>query len=295
MKKTKSGYIGLLENDWINVKDPNTRKTVKLYRIIALRTFQIQPAQTLEELRVIEKFKEKKLIDLEKSQGKIDSLKGRLDNILKTKVKESSEINRLEVDIEREKFKQSQIKRELAKVNINTHLEVKIHTIGGYVESLDNLDELNPVWIDNNSKVLGKSKVLNGSHITNNVKVYDHAVVDNSRVSDYVKIHGNAQVRNSFVGQLTEVRDNSIVESSFLLNSAICFGDATVENSILEDGSIVRGKSKVTESIISDISQVQGESIVDKCVITGRYCVDGETVSDKELFSETELSVSKGY
>lgn len=212
MEQTKSGYIGLLKNDWIQVKSPITHKIVKLYRIISLRTFKIEPATQLSELGVIDKFKSKKVEDLNKSLAKIEKLSERLEGIRKTNSKEGTDTNRLEVDIEREKFKVSQIKRELAKVNIDTKIEIPIHTIGGFVESIDNLDELNPVWIDNNCKVLGNAKILNGSHLTNNVKVYGQAIVDNSRVSDYVKIHENGVVKNSFVGQLSEIKGKCIEE-----------------------------------------------------------------------------------
>lgn len=78
--------------------------------------------------------------------------------------------------------------------------------LGGYVQSIDNLDRYSPAWVFDDSivcgdayvrgksAIIGESVVCDNAFITNNVLVEDGYICDNALVC------GNAQIRNSIVG-----------------------------------------------------------------------------------------------
>lgn len=296
MKQTKSGYIGLLENDWIEIKNPLTRKRTRLYRIISLRTFRIDPLgwKSDVELESIQNSKKRGLDELESIKSSIEQLSKKIEGIKSTKTSNSKDIDKISIEIEQLKYKEKQILRDLSKLDIDTKIEIPYHTIGGFVESLDNVDDENPVWIDNNCKVFGNAKVLNGSHLVGSVKAYGNCTIESSYISDYVKIHENANIKNSFAGQLSELKGNCVIDKSFIFNSSMIFERANVEKSILENGCIVRGDAKVFNTVMKDISQVQGNSVLDTCILYGRYTSIDEELQFKTLDLETELQTTIG-
>ena len=70
---------------------------------------------------------------------------------------------------------------------------VKKGDLGGYVESLKNLD--NNAWVYGNARVFGDARVFDNARVSGNAWVYGNAwVFDNAWVSDNARVSGNAEV-----------------------------------------------------------------------------------------------------
>jgi len=154
--------------------------------------------------------------------------------------------------------------------NILDTKTVEIHTIGGYVESIDNLDPTTPVWVGHRARVFDSAKILNGSLITESAVIYGNAQVDCSRVKHYARIHGNSKVVKSTIKDLSEIKGNAQLSNCQVSNSAMIFEDAVVSDSILETGSCIRGNAVVKQTILKDASQIQGKTEVLNCKLGGR-------------------------
>lgn len=284
----ENSYIGLLDSDTIVIKHPITKKDVKLYRVIALKSFRLDRFDSTT-IDLIDKH-EKEFLNL---QTEFDSLKIQQENLQvviekltsdgeHAKVKEhtntltpiSKRVYELETELNDVKSKLDHYK------SIAEKRTIEVHSIGGYVQSIENLDSDTPVWVDHRSRVFDNSKILNGSLVTESCVIFGDAVVNASRLKNYARVHGKSEVINSYLEGLCEVKGNAKITRCQLSNSAMIFEDAVVENCILSTGTCIRGKSQVTDSILNDASQIQGESIVKNCKLSGRYVIlDGEHIN----------------
>ena len=88
---------------------------------------------------------------------------------------------------------------------------VKKGDLGGYVESLKNLD--NNAWVSDNAWVFGDAKVFGNAEVYGIAVVYSGAwVSDNARVSGNAEVYGNARVfGNAEVFGKAKVKNNDNV------------------------------------------------------------------------------------
>ena len=93
---------------------------------------------------------------------------------------------------------------------------VKDDEIGGYVEGLHNLSELDSCWIYNDAKVFGNAKVFGDAKIFGEAKVYGSAqICDNARVCDNAEIFGYALISDNVkVFGEAKVYDNVIIRDN---------------------------------------------------------------------------------
>jgi len=284
----ENSYVGLLDSDTIVVKHPISKNDVKLYRIIALKSFRLDRFDS-NTLDLIDKH-EKEFLNLHTEFESLKTQQEDLQIVIEkltsdgehAKVKEhtntltpiSKRVYELENDLNEVKSKLEHYKSIVEKRTI------EIHSIGGYVQSIDNLDPDVPVWVDHRSRVFDNAKILNGSLITESCVIFGDAVVNASRLKNYARVHGKSEVMNSYLEGLCEVKGNAKLNRCQLSNSAMIFEDAIVENSILSTGTCIRGKSQVSDSILNDASQIQGETVVKNCRLSGRYVIlEGEHVN----------------
>ena len=79
---------------------------------------------------------------------------------------------------------------------------VKKGDIGGYVESENNLSQLDDCWIYDNAKVYDNAIVCDNVQVWNNAQIYGYAVVvDNAKVCDNAEIGGKARIEGNAVIQ----------------------------------------------------------------------------------------------
>lgn len=284
----ENSYVGLLDSDTIVVKHPITKRDVKLYRIIALKSFRLDRFDS-NTIDLIDKY-EKEFVNF---QLEFESLKIQQEDLQTViekftaegehaKVKEhtntltpiSKRVYELENELNEVKSKLDHYR------SIAEKRTIEVHSIGGYVQSIDNLDSDFPVWVDHRSRVFDNAKILNGSLITESCVIFGDAVVNASRLKNYARVHGKSEVSNSYLEGLCEVKGNVKLTRCQLSNSAMVFEDAVVENCILSTGTCIRGKSNVIDSMLTDASQIQGDSIVKNCKLSGRYVImEGEHIN----------------
>ena len=226
-KKINNDYVALLLHDYIEIKHPQTKKPIRLYRLISTKTFKI---------------------DYDISEP--------------LKSEPSYEV-------------------------------IEINTIGGYVESIDNLDPDTYNWISNISKVFDKAYISNGSIIKNNCQIYNNAIISKSRLSNYAKASGNSQIINSLLTDLVEVKDNAKVENSYMHNASIVMENGSINNSKMEVGSIVRGNAVSNNSYLTDIAQIQGDVVINNCNLKERTVLMEGEYYNEDIAVDADLSVIK--
>jgi carbonic anhydrase/acetyltransferase-like protein (isoleucine patch superfamily) len=281
----QNNYVGLLDVDTINVKHPITKKTVKLYRTISLKTFKLDryDSAILSELASYEIEKsniEKQINELAIKQENLNSV---INDLRLTE--EFKRVKEFESELHLNSKLLEDLNLKLEDVNLNIENNknildtktIEIHTIGGYVESIDNLDPDNPVWVDHRARVFDNAKILNGSLVTESSVIFGNSEIDASRIKNYARIHGNSKITKSTVKGLSEIKGNVKLFNCQVSNSAMIFEHADVSNTILETGSCIRGNAVVDRSILKDTSQIQGNSQVVNCKLGGRAVIlEGE-------------------
>lgn len=277
----QNDYVGLLDADTINVKHPVTKKTIKLYRTIALKTFKLDryDSAILAELDLFSQEHDNLREQLLKITEKQENLKTVIDELtLKEEFRRVKELQS-EFDINANLIDDLNSKIEDVNLrysnnqNILDTKTIEKHTIGGYVQSIDNLDPDTPVWVGHRSRVFDDAKILNGSLITESAVIYGNTEINASRIKHYARIHGNAKVVKSTVKDLAEIKGNAKLFNCQVGNSGMIFEDAIVNNTILETGSCIRGHANVDKCILKDTSQIQGNSEVFNCKLGGRAVI----------------------
>ena|SRR5690625_5086236 len=72
---------------------------------------------------------------------------------------------------------------------------VKAGSIGGYVESEDNLSHFDDCWIYKNAKVYGGARITKSAEVRGAAQVYERAMVsDHANVSGKARVYGSAAV-----------------------------------------------------------------------------------------------------
>lgn len=104
-------------------------------------------------------------------------------------------------------------------------------TIGGYVQSMDNIGDNG--WVGGNAKVFGKAKVYGNARVFSNSQVFgdarvygDSEVYGDAKVYDHAKVYGNAKLYgnseiygNTKVFGITNVNGNAIIDNNALITS----------------------------------------------------------------------------
>ena len=202
-------YLQLLNYDVIQIKHPQTKKIINLYRTIALRTFAFDDI-------IIEKY-----------------------------------------------------------------------AIGGYVQSLANIDQDTYNWVDGKSKVFDKAVISDGTYTNHNALIFGNAIVKHSRVINYARISGDTLVADTLVTDLAEIRGKSKVAGSELYNSSLIFENASANDCKLYNGANLRGTSISNGCTLYDTSEVGGSANAENCKLTGgAYFKDGihlNEVIDRDL------------
>lgn len=121
--------------------------------------------------------------------------------------------------------------------------DVRTGDLGGYVQSMANLNFRGSAWIYDNAKVYGNASIRDRAKVKQNAMIYDRAIIsDSAVVSGDSKVYGDAIIQaNAYVDKNSRVTGRAIIT-----------GDATVtENSHIHgsahisDQTLVKGKSLI--------------------------------------------------
>lgn len=169
-------------------------------------------------------------------------------------------------------------------------------TLGGYVQSEENLSQDGSSWIMNTAKVFDSANVSGNAIVKDDALVFEEAEVkDHSVVQNYARVYGSADIRGrSILSDRVDVRDNARLNDVVMNNSTLVFESAKVENTKLRDGAMIRGTSKVMDSSLMDVSEIDGNSIIENCTLKGRSILRDQTSKNETFNVEIELNVTTG-
>lgn len=169
---------------------------------------------------------------------------------------------------------------------------VEKYSIGGYVQSLDNIDQNTYNWVDGKSKVFDTAVISNGTYTNHNALIFGNAKVSRSQVINYARISGDSVVEDTLVTDLAEIRGNTTAIECELYNSSLIFENAEANNCKLHNGANLRGNSKSINCVLYDTAEVGGTAFAQNCKLTGgAYFKNGEH-SNEVIDRDLELKFS---
>jgi carbonic anhydrase/acetyltransferase-like protein (isoleucine patch superfamily) len=163
---------------------------------------------------------------------------------------------------------------------------IEKHSIGGYVESINQLEGNS--WLDSHAKVWGNAKIID-SVIMDTAKVCDDAVISNSYITNLAMICNNAKINESWVGDQVLVKQNAEIQNSKLFNSCMVFGNAKVFKSYIYDGCYVMKDAIVEGCTMKDTSMIGGNAHVRNCMLSNRASFTEGVHESKNIDFDVEL------
>ncbi|WP_455668239.1 hypothetical protein [Phocaeicola sp.] len=107
---------------------------------------------------------------------------------------------------------------------------VNAGTLGGWIESEDNLSHNGNAWVSDNAKVFNSARVAENAKVMDNATVYDNAkILDNAHIYGNAGIYGGAGIYGSAV-----IRDNALVGGSAHIGGNADIGNHAIINSYLD-------------------------------------------------------------
>lgn len=197
----------------------------------------------------------------------------------------------------------------------NPELSVSKGSLGGYIQSEDNLPQNDDSWVADNAMVfdtaeLNDSWVANTAKVYGKVKLYGTEVYDNSYITGEEevvvissKVVGDSKIdcTNGYIKD-TVLEDKSRISccetkviDSKLKYSAI-FNYAVVISSVLEDNSYVEKyarvfKCNIKSSIIRDNANVINTSLNNNCIILNNAIVINSMLEDNVTMNGNTLTI----
>lgn len=174
--------------------------------------------------------------------------------------------------------------------NNNIVVSVKKYDIGGFVESINNLDESIPVWVDHSARVFDDAKLLENSYMRNNALLYGSAKAIHSELANHCRVSGNSIVKDSHILDLSEVKDNAIITNSILKNNCKVYKNANISNSTLLVAATAHGDCQINNSKIKDICEIRGTAIVSGCTYSGRVIRESGEFNNEVVERDLKLT-----
>lgn len=131
---------------------------------------------------------------------------------------------------------------------ITNFFNIKKGDLGGWIESEDNLSQIDTCWVYDNAKVLGNAKIVDGA------KLHGNAIVkDNALISDFAELYGYSVVSNSaHVYGLAKIHDNvKVKDNAKVYAKAWLFDEVEISgNAMVGSYATLRGQTIVKDSAI---------------------------------------------
>lgn len=156
---------------------------------------------------------------------------------------------------------------------------VKCGDLGGYIESTNNLSQLDNCWVlnsttdsDNNFTNYGNTCVYDDAYVSDDALVHS-----GSRVYGYAKIYNTAEVtRKSKIFGYAEVYEDAYVEGSNISGETEVCGSADIDNSKLKGYTVVKAEATIETSKITDATIIDNAHI-EYSTIIGDVCINNKT------------------
>ncbi|MBG6025917.1 transferase [Proteus columbae] len=143
-------------------------------------------------------------------------------------------------------------------------------TLGGWIESENNLSQKGDCFIFDDAMVFGDAKITGNTVVKNSAQVYGNAIVkDNSSILGNTKIYGNA-----FISGNAQVSGSAVVyDNASIMDNAQVSGNAAIY-----DNAVIKQQAKVSENaIIRGYAQIE-----ENADIGGDVIIEGNTVVSKD-------------
>ena len=157
---------------------------------------------------------------------------------------------------------------------------IKKGTLGGYIESDNNLSHNGTAWIHDNAKVFGDALITDDAHVHRNAIIKDKTLIeDDAFVTDNAIIQDHASVSDSAI-----IRDNARI-----YNNASVYG-----NALIQDKASISGNAQIYEyAVITGTSQVTDNTLVyGKATLRGNVIVTGnaQIKDNANLYDHVRIS-----
>ena len=169
--------------------------------------------------------------------------------------------------------------------------KTKKGTLGGWLESENNLSQNGFCIVRKNAKVWGNAKILDDAVVSDNACVFDDAMVfqdayvtndaqifNKAFVLGFSKITNSAKIYNyAFINGNSHIKNNTQIKGCAILEGSIQVED----NAIIKDNAKVTGNVKITNNVvISDNAEINGNTkssiqIYDEVKIGGKTKLKG--------------------
>lgn len=177
------------------------------------------------------------------------------------------------------------------------------HTLGGYVESADNLDSNDNSWIGGNAQVFGNAVVTGNSLVDVDSVVYGSdnnapCTIIHSMITNNAIVTGTSTITNSILSIRAGVSGNAIINDTRMRGSSVIMskGNLTVRGCNLSDIAYIKAQGLVDACTLSDaggISSIDNSTLtVTHCNISGTYCLQ-EDCSSQTLSFTPDLQITK--
>lgn len=169
-------------------------------------------------------------------------------------------------------------------------LVVPAGTIGGYVQSTENLseDENDSSWIGHTAMVFDRAKVTGNAFVISKAAVYgDSVITGNSMIKGTSHISGKSIVEASVIDGNVDVKNSKILDSR-LQNSALII-DSVLTKSNAADGAYVLN-SKMFQCSVAGTSQCINSN-ADVCYFKNSGSCKDVTVKNTTFDSQIELNI----
>ena len=136
-------------------------------------------------------------------------------------------------------------------------IEIKKGTLGGWLESMDNLAQDGLAWVMDDACVYGNARVSGAAIVCDSARVYGGA-----QVQDFALIENEAQVSDgALVKCSATISDHAVVKGGQIIDRVKIFGHADVFNVSVEDDAAIGDNAYVHNDGNIDFS-VRGDAIV---------------------------------
>ena len=120
-------------------------------------------------------------------------------------------------------------------------IEIKKGTLGGWLESMDNLSQDGLAWVMDDACVYGNARVSGAAIVCDAAKVYGEA-----KVQDFALVEDEAQVGDgALIKCHATISDHAVVKGGQVIDEAKIFGYADVLNASVEDNATIGGNAYV--------------------------------------------------
>ena len=175
------------------------------------------------------------------------------------------------------------------------------YSIGGYIESIENLSTDDESWVGGNAKIFGGAVVTMDSLVTDDAIVYGNVVVEktyiggvNRTFSNDTSTNSNFRIHNSIFTDKSVVEGigNSLIMNVVATNSALLKRNIGVLDTVITGGSFIV-ESTVNNSKLFNVSGIK-RSTISNCNLFERFTYVDTTASDETNSSFIELNFING-